>query len=99
MATKKQKPRRQQLSGWIGRRVRVGLNLRGSTTIVGTLQGRDRLGIYLRHPVLEGERPVFYPWEVVYWVYPTEEPTEEHSAEEARARPSENPVDPESIIG
>jgi hypothetical protein len=92
---KKQKPRRQKLSGWIGRQVRVGLNLRGSTTMVGILQGSDRLGIYLRHSVLEGERPVFYPWEVVFWVYPTEE----QSVEEARARPSENPVDPESIIG
>jgi hypothetical protein len=93
--TKKQKPRRQKLNRWIGRQVRVGLNLRGSTTMVGILQGSDRLGIYLRHSVLEGERPVFYPWEVVLWVYPTEE----QSVEEARVRPSENPVDPESIIG
>jgi hypothetical protein len=93
--TKKQKPGRQKLSGWIGRQVRVGLNLRGSTTMVGILQGSDRLGIYLRHSVLEGERPVFYPWEVVFWVYPTEE----QSVEEAQVRPSENPQDPESIIG
>jgi hypothetical protein len=96
MARKKQKPARQKLSGWIGRQVRVGLNFRGSTTMVGILQGSDRLGIYLRHPVLEGERPVFYPWEVVFWVYPTEE---QSSVEEARARPSGNPQDPESIIG
>jgi hypothetical protein len=93
--TKKQKPRRQKLNRWIGRQVRVGLNLRGSTTMVGILQGSDRLGIYLRHSVLEGERPVFYPWEVVFWVYPTEE----QSVEEARVRPSGNPQDPESIIG
>ncbi len=93
---KKQKPGRQKLGGWIGREVRAGLNLRGSTTMVGILQGSDRLGIYLRHSVLEGERPVFYPWEVVYWVYPTEE---QSSVEEARARPSGNPQDPESIIG
>ena len=92
---KKQKPGRQKLNRWIGRQVRVGLNLRGSTTMVGILQGSDRLGIYLRHSVLEGERPVFYPWEVVVWVYPTKE----HSAEEARPRPSENPQDPESLIG
>jgi hypothetical protein len=96
MAKKKQKPARQKLRGWIGRQVRVGLNLRGSTTTVGILQGSDRLGIYLRHSVLEGERPVFYPWEVVFWVYPTEE----QGVEEARARPSgDPPVDPESIIG
>ena len=92
---KKQKPGRQKLNRWIGRQVRVGLNLRGSTTMVGLLQGSDRLGIYLKHSVLEGERPVFYPWEVVFWVYPTEE----QSAEEARPRPSGNPIDPESLIG
>ena len=63
--------------------------------MVGILQGSDRLGIYLRHSVLEGERPVFYPWEVVFWVYPTEE----QSTEEDRPRPSGNPVDPESLIG
>ena len=92
---KKQKPARQKLNKWIGQQVRVGLNLRGSTTMVGILQGSDRLGIYLRHSVLEGERPVFYPWEVVFWIYPTEE----QSAEEDRPRPSGSPVDPDSLIG
>jgi hypothetical protein len=92
---KKQKPGRQKLNRWVGQQVRVGLNLHGSTTMVGILQGSDRLGIYLMHSVLEGERPVFYPWEVVFWVYPTEE----QRAEEASPRPSGNPVDPESLIG
>ena len=92
---KKRKQKQQELKGWIGRQVRVGLNLRGSTTVLGRLEGRDRLGIYLRHSVLEGERPVFYPWEVVFWVYPIEE----QSAQEAKPSSGESPEAPESIIG
>lgn len=92
---KKRKQKQQELKGWIGRQVRVGLNLRGSTTVLGRLEGRDRLGIYLRHSVLEGERPVFYPWEVVFWVYPTEE----HTTGEAKPSSGESPEAPESIIG
>jgi hypothetical protein len=68
---------------WIGLQVRVGLvGQQGQAgmepadeenSIVGTLEEKSDVGLVLRQRTKEGERPVFYPWSSVVWVYATEE--------------------------
>jgi hypothetical protein len=81
---------------WIGREVRVGAEA-GRGPIIGTLEEVNDRGIVVRYEMTggEGEHPVFLPWRVVNWVYPTEErPEQEDRGPAARARPAEIPEEP-----
>jgi hypothetical protein len=51
---------------WTGQQVRVGFDMRGdSGGTVGELAEVSERGIVLRHDVVEGARPIFYPWKLV----------------------------------
>jgi hypothetical protein len=68
---------------WFGQPVRVGLatpqQMRagvgpsGESEPLGTLDTVNESGIILLQRVEEGQRPVFYPWSCIAWVYPTGE--------------------------
>jgi hypothetical protein len=68
---------------WFGQQVRVGLatpkQMRagvgpsGESEPLGTLDTVNESGLILFQRVEEGQRPVFYPWSCIGWVYPTEE--------------------------
>ena len=68
---------------WLGQPVRVGLatpqQMRtgvgpaGESEPLGTLDTVNESGLILRQRVEEGQRPVFYPWSCIAWVYPTED--------------------------
>jgi hypothetical protein len=63
------------LEDWIGREVTAGVNVAGGM-YTGVLEGVDDRGIVLLHEVgiqAPAMRPVFYPWRLVTWVYPTSE--------------------------
>ena len=85
---------------WTGQQVRVGLDFRSGTEggLVAELEEVNDEGIVLRYNVAEGERPIFYPWALVMWIYPVEEPAGEEQSEhrrmQPRAQPAEIPEDP-----
>ena len=59
------------LDDWMGQRVKVQLARRGSDVMPCVLQGVSDKGIVVRYRIQgEGERPVFYPWRLVEWIYP-----------------------------
>jgi hypothetical protein len=68
---------------WFGQPVRVGLatpqQMRagvgpgGESEPLGTLDTVNESGLILLQRVEEGQRPVFYPWSCIAWVYPKEE--------------------------
>jgi hypothetical protein len=68
---------------WFGQPVRVGLatpqQMRagvgpsGESEPLGTLDAVNESGLVLLQRVEEGQRPVFYPWSCIAWVYPKEE--------------------------
>jgi hypothetical protein len=68
---------------WFGQSVRVGLatpqQMRagvgpgGESEPLGTLDTVNESGLILVQRVEEGQRPVFYPWSCIAWVYPKEE--------------------------
>jgi hypothetical protein len=70
------------LDDWTGQRVKVQLDVRGGGVIPCVLDGVSDKGIVVRYRIEgEGERPVFYPWRLVQWIYPAAG-TEEESGEE-----------------
>jgi hypothetical protein len=75
------------LDDWMGQRVKVQLAMRESEVVPCVLEGVSDKGIVVRYRVQgEGERPVFYPWRLVEWIYPAagaEEESGEDSAEPA----------------
>jgi hypothetical protein len=59
---------------------------------LGILEAMNENGLVLLQRVEEGNRPVFYPWRLIAWVYPKEEQgTEEEQKREAIRRPTEVP--------
>jgi len=68
---------------WFGQPVRVGLATpqqvragvgpSGESEPLGTLDTVNKSGLILLQRVEEGQRPVFYPWSCIAWVYLTEE--------------------------
>ncbi len=74
---------------WIGQEVVVEVSFSGGAPYLGTLEALDEYGITLRHEMEDaaratgGVRSVLYPWTVVHWIYPSEEPSERR-----RPRPS-----------
>ena len=75
---------RKSLPGeWLGQPVRVGLatpqQMRagvgpgGESEPLGTLDTVNESGLILHQRVEEGQRPVFYPWSCIAWVYPKED--------------------------
>ena len=61
---------------WMKNPVRVGLSTvgpDGESEPSGTLDAANESGLILLQRMEEGERPVFYPWSCIAWVYPKEE--------------------------
>jgi hypothetical protein len=80
---------------WIAREVRVGTEV--GRAIIGTLEEVNDRGVVLQYEMGgdEGEHPMFLPWRVVNWVYPTSEPSEPGDRRPATsARPAEVPEEP-----
>jgi hypothetical protein len=78
------------LDDWTGQRVKVQLDISGSNVLPCVLDGVSDKGIIVRYGIEgEGERPVFYPWRLVQWIYPVagaEEEREVDSGEAAAGR-------------
>jgi hypothetical protein len=66
--------RRQDPEAWVGLQVRAGTGPGGADEITGKLEEVSDRGLVLLQEVSEEgrqvERPVFYPWASVAWVYP-----------------------------
>jgi hypothetical protein len=58
------------LDDWMGQRIKVRLDVSGSNVIPCVLDAVSDKGIIVRYQVEGGERPVFYPWRLVQWIYP-----------------------------
>jgi hypothetical protein len=93
---------KQAPDAWIGQQVQVGLDTSqqvragvgpsGESEPLGILEAMNENGLVLLQRVEEGNRPVFYPWRLIAWVYPKEEQvTEEEQKSEAIPRPTEVP--------
>jgi hypothetical protein len=93
---------KQAPDAWIGQQVQVGLDTSqqvragvgpsGESEPLGILEAINENGLVLLQRVEEGNRPVFYPWRLIAWVYPKEEQvTEEEQKSEAIPRPTEVP--------
>jgi len=60
------------LDDWMGQQVKVRIDVSGSDVMPCVLEGVSDKGIVVRYPIQgEGERPVFYPWRLVQWIYPS----------------------------
>jgi hypothetical protein len=60
---------------WAGQQVKLQLEVARADMVQGVLEEVSDRGVVLRYNVRpEGERPIFYPWRLVGWIYPVEEP-------------------------
>jgi len=58
------------LDDWMGQQVKVQLDVSGSDVMSCVLDGVSDKGIVVRYRIQGvGERPVFYPWRWVQWIY------------------------------
>ena len=74
------------LDDWMGQRVKVQLAMRGSAVMPCVLEGVSDKGIIVRYRIQdEGERPVFYPWRLVEWIYPAAGAEEESGGDRGEA--------------